>query len=101
MKTTTKKPQIKVTAKITKAIDKHGYTEIEEYLNGKRDLKGLIQFAEDMSMSEVESSREQLVCNNLAQALQQVHDQLAKTKQATEQELQDLQSAIDGLPAEW
>lgn len=100
-KTHIKKPVIKVTAKITRAIDKHGYTEIEEYLNGKRDLAGLTEFADDMSMSEAENSTEQRVCNNLAQALQQIHDQLSKTKQASPEELEKLQDAINGLPAEW
>jgi len=83
---------------IQKSIDKGGFTEFEELLNGELTMEEFIEFADNMGSSEVENASEAKVANRLSDALGSLSNHLFKTEQITKEQYDELENAMCGIP---
>jgi hypothetical protein len=84
------------TSSVKAALNK-GYSEIEDFMNGKMTAREFANFISGMNNSIPENSREERVKSNLIMACKHIVRYLKKTNTHSEADVAAIEKAIDEL----
>lgn len=83
---------------IQKSIDKGGFSEFDDLLNGEMTFDEFVDFVDNMGSSEVENAAEAKTANQLSDAVLALGEHLLKTKQINDKQKKALDDAWQGIP---
>ena len=83
---------------IKKSVDKDGFSEFDDFLDGKITFEEFVDFVDGMGMSEVDDIASARAANRLSNAVYGLMEHLFKTNQITEEEKKSLESVWENIP---